>query len=335
MKLGEMLVRQGLAASGVEGALESQIIHGGRLGTNLIELGWVDERAVAAALGEQHRMAFAFGEMVPEPDALKWVVPAFAEKNELLPLRVTATRLTVALVNPKNLNALDTLAFRTGKRVVPVVVPEFRMDQLLRLYLNVIRPVRAVEARFLERPRRPAVVETTFAQRELISEEDVQALHSPPTAAPVAVAGAPDEPALPPAPASETAPISFQEAQRRLSSSSNREDVARTVLHFAQSRWKRAVLFSVQDDWMSGWRAAGEAVRESAVQRIGVSLKNPGTFKLVRDTRAHYVGPVREVDDGTFYQGLGAAAPRSAVLLPLLVRGQWCTSSIWTTGPAL
>ena len=112
--------------------LESQVVHGGRLGTNLVELGLVSEQDLARVLGRLHNVASASGEMMPDPRALELVDRNHADEKDYLPMRMDATRMSVAVINPQDLETLDALAFKTGKRVVPVVIPEFRMNQLLR-----------------------------------------------------------------------------------------------------------------------------------------------------------------------------------------------------------
>jgi hypothetical protein len=118
-------------------------------------------------------------------------------------------------------------------------------------------------------------------------------------------------------------PLTFAEAQAELSRSSDREDVARTVLRFALGKWKRNLLLSVQGGLVTGWHGMGPGVREVAVARIGVPLREQSTFRLVRDTRSHYIGPVkRDASMGVFYKLLGGGFPTTAVILPLLVRGK-------------
>jgi hypothetical protein len=125
------------------------------------------------------------------------------------------------------------------------------------------------------------------------------------------------------APEPPPTPLTFAEAQAELSRSSDREQVATTVLRFALGKWKRSLLLSVQGSLVTGWRGMGKGVREAAVKRIGISLQAPSTFRLVRDTRSHYVGPVRrDAASGLFYKLLGGDYPTTAVILPLLVRGK-------------
>jgi len=124
-------------------------------------------------------------------------------------------------------------------------------------------------------------------------------------------------------------PFTFAEAQAQLSQSSDREDVATTVLRYAVGKWRRCLLLSVQGSLVTGWHGMGRGVRDAAVRRIGVALREGNTFRLVRDTRSHYVGPVRrDTAMNVFYRLLGADKrpeppfPKTSVILPLLVRGK-------------
>ena len=51
-------------------------------------------------LGKQHNLPFASGEMKPDPAAVSMVAARFLDDNELMPMRVDPTRLTVAVLGP-------------------------------------------------------------------------------------------------------------------------------------------------------------------------------------------------------------------------------------------
>ncbi|MBN8232759.1 general secretion pathway protein GspE [Corallococcus macrosporus] len=611
MRLGELLVKDGLvSAAALEEALESQVVHGGRLGTNLVELGLLSEQDLAKALGKLHNCAYASGEMVPDPKAVALVHPNEADDKEFLPMRADATRLSVAVVNPHDFPTLDAIAFKTGKRVVPVVIPEFRMNQLLRRHAKAFRQLRAIDMEAVRpRPAKGAAVELAKAAErppDLMSEEEFQSVYAqalrggsdaeaeadvlegeiiitgeevmeapvaaPPQGRPAVPAqprpGAPRvdipahvAPSVPapgvPAQAARAAstqgqpgaqgvpahlavqpgaqgvpahvaaqmdaqgvpaqsathgvpahlagqagaqrapahlagqagmpahvagqagaqrapahlagqagmpahvagqsgaqgvpahlaaqagaqglaaqagaqgvpahlaaqagaqggpahlaaqagaqgvpahvaaqvgaqgtpahvaaqvgaqgvpaqarggagvpahvagqasagvpahvaaqagaagavppgavatpvaakpaappptPLTFPEAQAELGRSSDREDVARTVLRFAMGKWRRCLLLSVQGNLVTGWHGMGQGVSDEGVRRIGVPLRDQSTFRLVRDLRSHYVGPVkRDAAMGMFYRLIGGGFPSTAVILPLLVRGK-------------
>jgi hypothetical protein len=380
MRLGELLLEERIiTAEALEEALESQVVHGGRLGTNLVELGLVAEQDLARVLGRQHNVASASGEMVPDPRALELVDLNDADEKDYLPMRMDATRMSVAVLNPHDIGTLDALAFKTGKRVVPVVIPEFRMNQLQRRYCKAFRAMRAIDMNVI-RPTRKQQEEEKAAEKvaDLMSEEEFQSLYAqaltggaaaeaeqvldlveavveeepapvvqgyepevvPPVHEEPVVEGTPivvpppvpevvpprvarPRVAVPVAPEPPSTPLTFAEAQAELSRSSDREQVATTVLRFAVGKWRRSLLLSVQGNLVTGWRGMGKGVREAAVKRIGIGLQGPSTFRLVRDTRSHYVGPVkRDAASGLFYKLLGGDYPTTAVILPLLVRGK-------------
>ncbi|MDC0708127.1 general secretion pathway protein GspE [Stigmatella sp. ncwal1] len=589
MRLGELLIQEKLITrQGLEEALESQVVHGGRLGTNLLELGLLSEKDLARMLGQLHGCAHASGELTPEAQSLKLVNLNDADKRDYLPMRVDSTRLSVAVMNPHDYAMLDALAFKTGKRVVPVVVPEFRMNQLLRRYCKAFRPLRAIDMNAV-RPSKTLQEASgepvkPIKAAELISEEEFQSVYAqaltggarsdylndlleeeeevitgeevslepapapayeteaapayeaeatpayeaeagpayeaeagpayeaeappayeaeaapayeaeaapayeaeaaaayaaeagpayeaeaasfeeeraeeevitgeevyepteeyvpseeapssahratipmwsvpaepilegdpfasappvpdapapryegpplpsappkhipfipgpseapasrrqtlsfipvpsdvapppsqplalppvapvvPPVQAPRARARVPVPPVAKPLPAvpgkaaprkevaAKPAPppkLSFAEAQAQLAKSIDREDVATNVLRYAMGKWRRCLLLSVQGSLVTGWHGMGKGVREGAVRRIGVALREQSTFRLVRDTRSHYVGPIRrDAAMAVFYRLLGAdkrpdpTYPKTAVILPLLVRGK-------------
>ena len=70
-RLGDMLVEEKLcSAAQIEEGLETQVVHGGRLGTNLVELGFLPEKELGRMLGKQYGVAYASGEMQPDPAAM-------------------------------------------------------------------------------------------------------------------------------------------------------------------------------------------------------------------------------------------------------------------------
>lgn len=351
-RLGELLVQEKLVTPAqVEEALETQVVHGGRLGTNLVELGFLQEQDLARVLGRQHSLPYAAGEMIPDPQALALVDRQFYDDQDVLPMRIDPTRLTVAVLHPNQVKALEALGFKAGKRVVSVVIPEFRMNQLLRKHTKAFRPMRPIDMNTLRPSKRrgddqPKVVSSD----ELINEDDFAKIYANAVAgeeqqepeeilegvvvddeAPV-VAGAelrdpsthvaePVGVAAPREP--EPTPLTFAEAQKLLQASGDREDIARTVLRFARSKFRRALLLNVRGDLVTGWNGMGQGVSPRAVQHIGVSLREQNTLKLVRDLRSHFVGAVKRTPGmAVFYKLLGGGYPTTAVLMPLLVRGK-------------
>lgn len=340
-RLGELLLQETLVTSAqLEEALEAQVVHGGRLGTNLVELGFLKEADLARVLGRLHNMPFASGEMVPDPQALALVDRQFYDDQDVLPMRVDATRLTVAVLGPNQLKAIDALGFKAGKRVVAVLIPEFRMNQLLRAHCKAFRPMRPIDMNALRPSTRKDAREPSPGEvGDLINEDEFARIY-----AQAAVGGAAGEveeeviegsvieeevvPApLPSAPRAEQdldlPSLTFAEAQAQLQRDADREAIAITVLRFARSKFRRALLLNVQGELVTGWRGMGQGVKARAVRRIGVTLREANSFQLVAKLKSHFVGPMKRTTNmEIFYRLLGGDYPQTAVALPLLVRGK-------------
>ena len=169
MRLGELLTTTGkVSGADLATALAAQERRGGRLGSSLIDLGLVSERDVAEALGILHQIPFAAGALIPQAAALALISPEQADALEILPMKIEPRRVLVAVAGPPALTQLDAIAFRAGRRAVPVVLPERLLHQLLRRYCGSLR--------LPPDPLEP-IPEPASRGPDLLSEEDFDALY--------------------------------------------------------------------------------------------------------------------------------------------------------------
>jgi hypothetical protein len=196
-KIGEVLIREGhLTPEGLEEALDWQVLYGGRLGTNLLELQLVKEEQLARALGKQLGADVAWGELQVDPALVGSIPKHIADRHEIVPWKLEKRRLKLLCCEIK-VNELDQLSYKTGRTCVPVIAPEFRVFQLLRMHYQAVRQMRALDFGVVpeegRRPRKkskdaPKLAETT---PELIDENAfneiynrmVQVASAPPVAA--------------------------------------------------------------------------------------------------------------------------------------------------------
>ena len=144
-KIGEVLIREGhLTQEGLEEALDWQVLYGGRLGTNLLELRLVGEEQLARALGKQLGAEVAWGELSMDPALVSAVPKHIADRQEMVPWKLEKRRLKVLCCEIK-LSELDQLSYKTGRTCVPVIAPEFRIYQLLRANYQATRQMRALD----------------------------------------------------------------------------------------------------------------------------------------------------------------------------------------------
>ncbi|HET7500626.1 MAG TPA: hypothetical protein VFK02_06465 [Kofleriaceae bacterium] len=145
MKLGEMLVRDGrLTEPQVAAALGYQARDGGRLGTVLVEHGFIDLEALTVYLGLELGIPIATGAMLERAKraAVRLLQPAQAFKHKCVPLVVQDRQLIAAIEDPHDFSTLEALASITGYRVLPRVAPELRIYYYIERYYGVARPAR-------------------------------------------------------------------------------------------------------------------------------------------------------------------------------------------------
>jgi len=162
MKLGEMLVRDGrLSEAQLEAALKNQARDGGRIGTVLYELGFLDLEALTVYLGLELGIPIATGAMLERAKraAVRLLQPQQAFKHKCVPLVVQDRQLIAAIEDPHDFATLEALAQITGYRVLPRVAPEVRIYYYIERYYGVARPARFVK--FGDDPRGDEVMTDT------------------------------------------------------------------------------------------------------------------------------------------------------------------------------
>lgn len=146
-RLGELLVAKGmLTDEQLKKALQAQMIWGGHLGTNLIELGYITEDELGEILAEAHQVGYADYEMLQGiPTSVLSAVPrGLVEKYRLVPFLFDGKKLHLVMLRPQDLSALDEVSFATGFQLIPYVTPEIRLFQILEKYYNIPRAKRYI-----------------------------------------------------------------------------------------------------------------------------------------------------------------------------------------------
>ena len=114
-------------------ALEEQRKNGGRLGSCLVGRGLISEEHLTAVLSKQYGVPCINLSCVEvDPDVAGLLSPDLANKYQVLPLSRMGSTLTIAMVDPTNVIALDELRFITGMNIQPLVAPESQMKEAVK-----------------------------------------------------------------------------------------------------------------------------------------------------------------------------------------------------------
>lgn len=128
-RLGDMLVAAGaLTEDQLEWALGRQKESYQRLGEILLDAKLASEDDVTEARALQLDMAYVqLGDFQVPPDVAKLVPEHIARTYNLIPISSTSAKVAVAMANPMDVEAIDTVQRHTKKRVVPVLASEPRI----------------------------------------------------------------------------------------------------------------------------------------------------------------------------------------------------------------
>ncbi len=135
-QIGEILVKENVISSDQLGAaLKHQRENGGRIGSILISLGFVEDDDITSILSKKYGVPsinLSFFEI--DPAIVKLIPMDVAQKHLVIPLSRVGSTLTVACVDPTNVFAMDDIKFMTGFNVEPVVASEASILEALEKY---------------------------------------------------------------------------------------------------------------------------------------------------------------------------------------------------------
>ncbi|MCC6810210.1 MAG: hypothetical protein IT381_22460 [Deltaproteobacteria bacterium] len=130
----------GVDPDALDQALQDIAVYGGSLGTNLLELGLVEEDVLLKALAKRYGTpGFDLRTLEVEQSALAAIPPNLIRKHKVLPLHVKGKTLELLMVNPLDRVALAEVGMASGCIIKPYVVVEARLEVLLEQYAGVAR----------------------------------------------------------------------------------------------------------------------------------------------------------------------------------------------------
>ncbi len=304
-------------------ALQRQVVFGGKIGTNLLELFHVTEDQLLEALSDTHRIPMADPKRLDkiDPKLIKSFPEELARKHEMIPFEESQSRIHVAVTDPADMEGIDRISYRTGKVVVPSITTELKMGFLLEKFYGIQR-----DRRFISVPEEESRLREEWIkkkQRKLTEQGRAGEIELGPTTE-TTLAVADEAPLLIDPVADATPPLdltSFDGASRSLSEANDRDDIAGTLLAFAGFHLERLILFTIKGKTVHGWKGGGMWKNPQLIDRIRFSLPDPNIIRDVAYRRETHRGPLDDIMiHRKLIQVLGAPFPREIVAFPLAIR---------------
>ncbi|MFQ5588567.1 MAG: hypothetical protein ACE5F7_06985, partial [Nitrospiria bacterium] len=132
-RLGKMLIKANLVSEKqVQEALLIQTREGGQLGRILIGLGFIDEFELLTFLGKQYGFtAVDIRNLIIDPEIVKMVPADLIKKYAILPIKRQGRTLSLAMIDPRNLTAINEVQSLTGYKVEPIITTESAINEMV------------------------------------------------------------------------------------------------------------------------------------------------------------------------------------------------------------
>jgi type IV pilus assembly protein PilB len=136
VRIGELLLKEKrITPEQLEEVLTYQKTHGGKLGLNLVKLGFVKDEDITALLSKQYGVpSINLTQFEIDPGVIKLIPGETCHKYQIIPLSRSGATLTIAMTDPTNVFAMDDIKFMTGYNVEPVVASEGAVAEALDKY---------------------------------------------------------------------------------------------------------------------------------------------------------------------------------------------------------
>src|SRR5918996_5124479 len=175
VRIGELLLKEKrITPAQLQEALNYQKTNGGKLGFNLVKLGFVKDEEITALLSKQYGVpSINLSQFEIDSAVIKLIPPDTAQKYQIIPLSRSGATLTIAITDPTNVFAMDDIKFMTGYNVEPVVASEAAVLEAIQRYYAVGRP-----AGQQEQPQSTLDIVTRALEETTatIEEDDVEVL---------------------------------------------------------------------------------------------------------------------------------------------------------------
>ncbi|MGH9329543.1 MAG: type IV-A pilus assembly ATPase PilB [Vicinamibacterales bacterium] len=139
VRIGELLLKEKrITPAQLQEALNYQKTNGGKLGYNLVHLGFVKDEEITALLSKQYGVpSINLAQFQVDAAVIKLIPSETANKYQIVPLSRAGATLTIAMTDPTNVFAMDDIKFMTGYNVEPVVASETAVMEAIQRYYSV------------------------------------------------------------------------------------------------------------------------------------------------------------------------------------------------------
>lgn len=367
-KIGQHLVSRGrITSDQLLRALEHQETHGGRLGTNLLELEIIGEEVLLDSLGEHLNTPTVPVDRLRavQKEAINLLPKKFAMRGKLFPFDFTETTASVAMINPRDLLLIDEVEFALARKILPHLAIEARLYSALEKHYRIESPRRFTylcdrldRARFMWKKKLDTAEKSTESGEIRLASpaSDLPDWNLSPSAAQEnrTAEAANAEASIKkidqdvPEPITrvwqeKTEPVYRPERvnlalppqdkiEKKIRTLGERDAIARLFVEYLSALFDHALLFMIRKTHIQGWIGAGKNLKSGALDSFELSLLQPSLFLNLKEGADFYSGPLPPLPTHRHLASLwGGGLPHRCWTLPIQIGGR-VVSALYVDG---
>jgi type IV pilus assembly protein PilB len=172
VRIGELLLKEKrITPAQLQEALNYQKSNGGKLGFNLVKLGFVTDEEITSLLSKQYGVpSINLTQFEIDASVIKLIPSETAHKYQIVPLSRSGATLTIAMTDPTNVFAMDDIKFMTGYNVEPVVASETAVSDAINRYYPATPVQKPGEKKAEKKPAAQPANLTSAATLEMVTK---------------------------------------------------------------------------------------------------------------------------------------------------------------------
>lgn len=291
LKLGELLLKENLiTVDQLDDALVKHAMYGIKLGSSLVEMGYVEEDRLSQLLSEKLGVQRVGSKEVlcAEREAVKKLTKEQAARYRVIPFRLERKYLSVAMSDPTNIMSIQEIEFITGLLIKVYIAPDILVSKALAKLYN-LSSSRISYQQISPRVKKTHTLPNSTVNFPMMSKTG-ELIN---VAAPVEFAGFHNLPGSPyeaeALPRSAQCHEIFKSPERytieqlsiSLAAADTREDIATVIARYLGNEFSYCAIFDIHGNMANGWKGMALGTYLHDFDKLSIPLNKPSVLQNV------------------------------------------------------
>jgi hypothetical protein len=331
LKLGELLLREKLITlDQLDDALKKHAMYGIKLGSSLVEMGYMEEDRLSQLLSEKLGVQRVGRKEVlaAEKEVVDKLTKEQAARYRVIPFRLERNVLSIAMSDPTNIMAIQEIEFITGSLIKTFIAPDILISKALSKLYHLSSSkfsYQQVTPRGKKSTTRHPPATVTFS----ITSETGELVD---VTVPAEFEGFGNLPDLPEETAAESTSSEIHvpdENQQRctieqlsvnLAAADNREDVANAILQYLGREFSYCAIFDVHGKTATGWRGMALGTHLHEFNKLSIPLNKPSVLHSVVQSGNYVLDILHENTlNRKILSHMKISQPKELLVMPVII----------------